>query len=69
MVLLRLWSIRGRGGVSLPRVYVHAAIYDMYAVYWCCIDLWSIGGGVGSVHHGYICILLYNKLMWSSGVT
>ena len=32
-----------------------------------CIDLWSIGEG-GSVCHGYMCSLLYVKLLWCSGV-
>ena len=31
-------------------------------------DLCSIGGvGIGLVCHGYICILLYVKLIWCSG--
>ena len=52
--------------VNLP--YVHTAIYETYLVQWCCIDLWSIGErGWGSVCHGYICILLYMKLLWCSG--
>ena len=46
---------------------MHSAIYDTYLVWGCYIDLWSIGGGVGSVCHGYICILLYVKLMQCSG--
>ena len=25
-----IWSIRGGGGVSLPWVYVHSAIYETY---------------------------------------
>ena len=55
--------------VSLPWVYVNFAIYDTYVVYWCCIDLWLIGGaGFGYVCHGYMCIRLYMKLMQCSGV-
>ena len=34
---------------------------------WCCIDLLSIGGGVGSICHGYMCILLSVTLIWCSG--
>ena len=56
-------------GVGLPRVYGHPAIYETYFEYWCCINLWLIRGGVGSVCHGYMCILLYMKLMWWSGVS
>ena len=63
-----LWSIRG-GGITLPWVYVHSAIYENYVVEWCFIDLWSSrGGGVWLVCHGYMCILLYMKLIQCSGV-
>ena len=51
-----LWSI---WGVHQPWVYVNSAICEMYWVYWCSIDLWSIGGW--SICHGYMCILLYLK--------
>ena len=47
---------------------MHSAIYEMYAVQQCCIDLWLIREGVGSVCHGYMCILLYMKLMQCSDV-
>ena len=63
-----LWSIRGGGGVHLPWVYLHSAMYETYVVQWCCIDVWLIRGGVGSVCHGLICILPYVKLMQCSGV-
>ena len=33
------------GGVSMSLIYVHSAIYETYAVKWCCIDLWLIRGG------------------------
>ena len=36
-------------------------------VLWSSRDLWSIEGGVGSVCHGYICILVYVKFIWCSG--
>ena len=48
-------------GVHQPWVYVHSAICEMYWVYWCSIDLWSIGGW--SFCHGYMCNLLYVKLL------
>ena len=49
-------------GVSLPWVYVHSSICQTYLVYWSCTDLCLIGGGgMGSVCHGYLCILLYVK--------
>ena len=54
--------------MNLPWVYVYSAIYDSYLVYWFSRDLCPIGGGVGSICHGYMCILLYMKLMWCSGV-
>ena len=53
------------GGVNLPWVYVHSSICEAYWVYWCSIDLWSIGGG--SICHGYMCILLYMKLIGCNG--
>ena len=30
---------------NLPWVDVHSALYEVYIVAWCCMDLWSIGGG------------------------
>ena len=47
--------------VSLPWVYVHASICETYTVYWFSGDLCLIGGGGGSVCHGYMCILLHVK--------
>ena len=55
------------GGVCLPWVYVHSAIYENYSVQWCCLDLWFIGGG-GYIYLRYMCILLYVKLIWCGGV-
>ena len=53
------------GGLDLAYVYVHCAIYETYLVYWFLRDICSIGGGrVGSICHGYICIVLYMKLIW-----
>ena len=55
------------GGVSLPWVYVHSSICETYLVYWSSRDLCVIGGGGGgSVCHGYMCILLYVKLIQCS---
>ena len=36
-----------RGGINLPWVDVHYAIYETYLVYWFSRDLCLIGGGVG----------------------
>ena len=47
---------------------MHSSICEIYLVQWCCIDLWLTGGGGGSVYHGYLCILLYVKLIWCSDV-
>ena len=44
---------------------MHSAICETYLVYWCCIDLWSIGGGYICLQYMYI--LLYVKLLWCSG--
>ena len=55
-------------GVHLPCVYVHSSIYETYWVQWFSRHLCSNGGGVESVCHGYMCILLYVKLIWCSGV-
>ena len=44
-----------RGGVSLPWVFVHSAIYETYSVQWCCIILWSIEGG-GGVSLPWVCV-------------
>ena len=48
-----------RGGVNLTWVYVHCAIYETSVVLWFSRHLCLIGGGVGSICHGYICIVLY----------
>ena len=60
----------GEGGVSLPWVYVHSAIYDSYLVYWFSRDLCSIGEevGVGSICHGYMYILLSVTVIQCSSV-
>ena len=58
-----LWSI---WRVQLPWVYVQSAIHKMYWVYWCSINLWSIGGW--SFCQGYMCILLYMKLLGFNSV-
>ena len=51
----------------MTKVYVHSTIYETVLVKWCYKDLLSIRGGVGSICHGYMCILLYMKLIWCSG--
>ena len=56
-----------RGGVCLSWVYVHSSIYKTYLVKWRSRDLWSNVGG--DVCPGYLCILLYIKLIWCSGVS
>ena len=60
-------SIRGVDGVNLPWVYGHTAIYETYLVQWCYINGLSIRGGVGSICHGYMCILLYTLLILCGG--
>ena len=35
----------GEGGVNLPLVYVHSAIYETYLVQWFSRNLFSIAGG------------------------
>ena len=45
-------------------VYLHSSICETYLVQWYYIDLWSIGGG----EPWYMCILLYLKLIWCSGI-
>ena len=57
--------IYGQLGVHLPSVNVHSAICETYVVQWYSRDLWSIGGG----GPWYMCILLYVKLLWCSGIT
>ena len=52
-----LWLIRGGGGVSLPWVYVHSAIYETCAVLWC-LHKSMVNKRRGTVCHGYMCILL-----------
>ena len=54
-------------GVNLTWVYVHCAIYEMYLVKGFSTDVWSIAGGVGSICHSYMCIVLYRKLIWCHG--
>ena len=50
-------------------IYVHSFICETYLVQWYSIDLWSIGGGWGDICPGYVCILLYVKLIMCSGIT
>ena len=44
----------------------HSAICETYLVLWDSIHLWSIGGGY--ICPKYMCILLYVKLIWCSGI-
>ena len=53
-------------GVCLPWVYVHSAIFETDLVSWFSRDLNLIGGGY--VGPRYMCILLYVKLIWCSGI-
>ena len=46
--------------------YVHTAICETSVVKQYSIHLWSIGGGY--IYPRYMCILLYVKPMWCSGV-
>ena len=48
-----------QGWVNLSWVYVHCAIYETYLVSCFSRHLCSIRGGVGSICHGYMCIVLY----------
>ena len=68
-ILLYVW-LMGCNGVAqinchlrvcLPWIYVHSAICEMNWLYWCSINLWSIGGW--SFCQGYMCIILYMKLI------
>ena len=65
------WIYGQLKGVHQPWVYVHSSICEMYWVYWCSIDLWSIGGW--SICHG-ICAFCYimkligcNSVAWIYG--
>ena len=53
-------------GVYLTCVYVHSAICETCIVYWYSIDVCLIG--MGYIRPGYMCILLYLKLMWCSSI-
>ena len=53
--------------VHLAFIYVHSSTCKTYLVQWYSIDLWSIGGGY--ICPGYMCILLYMKIIWCSGIT
>ena len=44
---------------------MHSSLCDTDLVKWCFRDVWSVGG---YVCHGYMCILLYVKLVWCSSV-
>ena len=55
-----------RGEISLPWVYVHFAIYEILC-HRGVAEIYCQLNGVESVCHGYICILLYVKIIWCSG--
>ena len=68
MVLHRSIVNEGRGWCqSAMGICAFGYISETYIVQWFSRDLYSIGGGVGSVCHGYMCILLYMKLIWCRG--
>ena len=55
---------RRGGGVNLPWVYVHCAIY--MKLIWCngFLEIYAcLEEGVESICHGYMCIMLYMKLI------
>ena len=60
------WIYGQLEGVHQPWVYVHSAVCKTYWVYWCSINLWSIGGW--SLCQGYMCILLYVILLGFNSV-
>ena len=55
-------------GVSLPWVYVHSTIcencFGVVVLHRSIVDY----RGVRSICHAYMCILLYIKHLWCSGV-
>ena len=59
-----------RGSIC-PWVYVHCSIYIYLPlnvpslVYWYSMHLCSIRGGL--ICYGYMCIVLYMKLIWCNG--
>ena len=53
-----------RGWVNLPWVYMHFAIYETCGVMVYQRSMLNWGG---SIYNGYMCILLYMKLMWCNG--
>ena len=56
-------------GKHLPLVCVHSAIYETYLVYCSFPEIYAqLEEGVELVYHGYMCILLYVKLIWCSGI-
>ena len=55
------------GGVNLPCIYVHAALYESLCgvmVFQRSMINWM---GV-SICHGYMCMLLYMKPIWCNGI-
>ena len=53
--------------VHLPSVYVHSAICETF---WCSGIPYLYGQlERGNICHKYMCILLYVKLIWCSGIT
>ena len=64
---LENWGRNLFGVVVIHRSMVDwrkGAVCETFAVQWYSIDLWSIGRG----RPLYICILLYVKLIWCSGI-
>ena len=57
---------RRRWSESAMGICVLCYIWNLFGVM-VSRDLCSIGGGMGSICHGYICLLLYMKLIWYNG--
>ena len=71
VVIFKASLLNWRRGVNLPWVYVHCSIY----IYRSAMRCPKFGVAVlqvsilywGVVCHGYLCIVLYMKLMWCHG--
>ena len=63
-----LCSFGGEGVVILSWVYVHSSICETYLLLKWFSEIYAgLEEGVESVCHGYMCILLYVKLISFSG--
>ena len=61
--------IGGGVGVNLPWVDVHCAVYicNLFGVMVFQRSMLDWRWGGGSICHGYMCIVLYIKLIWCNG--